>query len=276
MIDTEVMAEDSGDEARETGNAGGVKRERSTVEFPYNDLDEAVKVACAIHKDWGQGCTADQLAASLGKGTITSGAFRLKISTARIFGLIEMERGQITLTSLGREIVDPDRQTLARARAFLHVPLYRAVFGLYKGQLLPRAIALENEFIRIGVSVKQKDKARQIFQRAAEQAGFFAMGRDRLIAPAGMNTGNGATSPVGIASPPTAIDQKTRERPQSNTSGGGGPNDHDGGPPEVHPAIHGLLLTLPTAGIPWASAKRDKWISALTAVLGLVYPDPEE
>ena len=41
---------------------------------------------------------------------------------------------------------------------------------------MPPAAALEREMVELGVSPKQKDKARQVFERSAEQAGFFATG----------------------------------------------------------------------------------------------------
>src|SRR5438034_1314262 len=77
------------------------KRARSAIEFPYNDLDDAVEIAKAIHANAGVSCTLDQLAAYL-KQSMTSGAFRLRTSNARIFGLTENERGEVRLTDLGR------------------------------------------------------------------------------------------------------------------------------------------------------------------------------
>jgi hypothetical protein len=50
----------------------------------------------------------------------------------------------------------------------------------------------------------------------------------------------------------------------------------DGELPQLHPAIQGLLFTLPAAGRAWAAEKREKWVTALTAVLGLVYPETED
>lgn len=73
---------------------------------------------------------------------------------ARIFGLIESEKGQISLTDIGRRIVDPTQERRARAEAFLHVPLYVAIYSKYKQHMLPPAAALEREMAQLGVVVK--------------------------------------------------------------------------------------------------------------------------
>ncbi len=70
-------------------------RERSTIQFPYNDLDDAADLAKVL----------DQLAGYL-KQSITSGTFRLRVSNASTFGLTENERGEVRLTELGRRIAD--------------------------------------------------------------------------------------------------------------------------------------------------------------------------
>ncbi len=249
------------------------RREKSTIEFAYADLDEAVSVAKVVHEHYGQQCTPDQLAAALGHGTTAGGAFRLKVSTARNFGLIESGRQDIILTPLGREVVDPSREASARARAFLNVPLYRRVFEAYRGQLLPRDIALENDMVRWGVALKQKERARQVFQRSAQQAGFFAHGRDRLVAPAGVNIGQAAGTPIGSGNPPAPPPPPPRDdRLGSRGDQFGGDGGGGGGKPELHPAIQGLLVTLPAAGSSWPIEKQEKWVTALKSVLELVYP----
>jgi hypothetical protein len=77
--------------------------------------------------------------------------------------------------------VDPHLGPQARVQAFLTVPLYKALFENYRGFTLPRDVALEQQMVSLGVATKQKQKARQAFQRSAEQAGFFAHGRNKLV-----------------------------------------------------------------------------------------------
>jgi hypothetical protein len=172
-------------------------RERSTIKFPYNDLNSAIEIAKAIQLNAGMECTLDQLVAYL-RQSMTSGAFRLRVSAAATFGLTENERGKVKLTTLGRRIADPAQEAAARADAFLTVPLYSSVYENFKGYTLPGAAAIEKYMRDVGVSSKQLDKARQVFLRSARQANFFEHGEDRLVRPA-VPSGPG-TPPVNFGS----------------------------------------------------------------------------
>ena len=99
------------DEVAAGKTSDDLKHDRSSINFPYLDLNIAVGLAKAIHSRAGfSGCGIDEVAAEM-KQTV-SGAFRLKIATAKIFGLIEKEsRGQLKLSDLGQKIVSPDTET---------------------------------------------------------------------------------------------------------------------------------------------------------------------
>jgi hypothetical protein len=168
----------SSDEQTDT-NGGRV---RSKIAFPYTPVAEAEQVAQALQRRGGT-ASLDELAAELNQ-VITSGSFRTKVATTRTFGVATVRRGQATLTALGRRLVDPKEVAHARAEAFLTVPLYRKIYDEFKGHTLPGIEGLENTMVRLGVSPKQKERARQAFQRSAEQAGYFQHGSDRLVAPA--------------------------------------------------------------------------------------------
>jgi len=161
----------------------GRRIDRSSIEFPYLDLDMSESIANGIYQRAGLGnCEIDELAAQLGQ--TVSGALRLKIAAAKMFGLIEKDgRSGYKLSSLGQEIVNDDTAPRARAAAFMNVPLYSQIFEKYKGHLLPPTKALEREMAALGVAAKQSDKARQVFERSARQAGFTAQGDDRLVQP---------------------------------------------------------------------------------------------
>lgn len=229
------------------------KYERSTIEFPYGDLDDALEVARHVHENAGTNCTTDQLAGWMGQ-TTSSGAFRGKLATARIFGLIETERGKVSLSLLGRKIVNPTREHEARAQAFLTVRLYKAIDDKYKGHLLPPSAGLEREMANLGVSSKQTGKARQAFERSAQQAGFFAHGSDRLIMPAGAR----APETVPIKEPPARED----DAKQLGGNGGGG---------TYHPFIEGLLQALPQPASKWSVHEQAKWLQTAANIFGLIY-----
>lgn len=240
----------------------GKRRERSTIEFPYGDLDDALSVATAIHKNAGVECTIDQLAAFLGYSSVGGGAFRLKLATARTFGLIEAEKQQYALTELGRKIVDSRQERRARADAFLRVPLYKEIYDRYRGHLLPPDIGLEREMASLGVSEKQTDKARQAFRRSADQAGFFEQGKDRLVPPTGV-----ATRPIeGDAS---SMPEPQQEREQSGNGGGSGKE-----PPDLDPLIAGLVKRLPKSDSEWPMAEREHWLETARHIFAIVYTEP--
>ena len=81
--DDEVPQSD--DEAQTTAASPSEGRDRSSVVFPYDELGSAEVVARTIFENYGDRCSMDQLAGKFGQKT-TSGAFRIKVTAARIFG----------------------------------------------------------------------------------------------------------------------------------------------------------------------------------------------
>jgi hypothetical protein len=174
-------------EPTDNGAQEPAKYLRSTIAFPYSGLKDAEQIARALHDSWGGAASPDQLAASPTlDASPRSGAFRTKVATAKTFGVISVSRNNIALTDLGRKLVDPQTRAAARVEAFLAVPLFAALINEYKGTMLPPDSGLEQKISDLGVSVKQTAKARQAFQRSAELAGFFKMGKERLVQPANL------------------------------------------------------------------------------------------
>src|SRR6266850_8185507 len=95
-----IMPEEAPLKAQESDQAeatDGRKNERSTIQFPYLPLEEAVTLAKGIHAVGGSSCQIDQLAAQLDVKPDT-GNFRLKLGTTKMFGLITYSQGTVTLT----------------------------------------------------------------------------------------------------------------------------------------------------------------------------------
>jgi hypothetical protein len=202
--ETQVSADDD-----VSNDDHGSTRQRSTIVFPYGSLQDAEKIAKEVHGKWGGHASPDQLAAGMDTSP-RSGTFRVKLATARIFGVVQTKRSLVEITDLGRRLVDPQKAAAARVEAFLGVPLFKEIYESHRGASLPPGSALENEMVRLGVSAKQKDRARQAFQRSAEQAGFFDHGRDRLIMPPELETSAGPrgdedNTNVGIPDAVTAL-----------------------------------------------------------------------
>ncbi|RSL19227.1 hypothetical protein EDE15_4883 [Edaphobacter aggregans] len=230
---------------------------RSTIRFPYLDQDDAVKLAKAIHSVAGNSCSRDALAAYL-KVSAKAGGFNLRTGTAKMFGLIESDKGLFSLTDLGKRVIDPKQEKAARADSFLLIPLYKRIFDQYRNQMLPANPALEKAMEQMGVAPKQADKARQAFQRSATQAGYFAFGTDRLIAPQG-------TQPQAEAPPP----------PLEEKPGKGGQGGNGGDPPHNNPFIQGLLSKLPPEDAVWSTDQRKKWLQLAISVFEVSYKTAE-
>src|SRR5687767_9373462 len=100
-------AEQENEQSQAPEDATTGERERSTIQFPYMDLSDALQLVEKLHQNVGQGeASEDQLAAWMNLSPKSSG-FRLRIGTARMFGLIESQGVGLRLTALGRAVMDP-------------------------------------------------------------------------------------------------------------------------------------------------------------------------
>lgn len=228
---------------------------RSTVEFPYADLDSSIEVAKAVHSVGGTSCEWVQLAVRMGQSP-KGGGFRLRAMSARSYGLLEYDRGNVTLSDLGLKSCDPRTERSARVEAFLRVPAFKLMYDRLKGNLLPPPTALEKMLVDIGVTPKQKDKVRQVFLRSATQAGFREADQERLVAP-------------HVARPASSNDTKTDDEPEIHEEPTKRKDRRD--TVDYHPFVEGLLKTLPDAGEEWTVASRVKWLQAASNIFSLIY-----
>jgi hypothetical protein len=213
------------------------ERGRSTVTFPYAALADGEAVAREL-QNYGGAASPEDLANALGQKA-RSGAFRQKVSSARLFGLVSVARGEVTLKPLGRRILDPERRAEARVQAFLSVPFYKDLFETYRGETLPKPSALDADFVRRGVSPKSASIARQVFMRSAERAGFFLRGPNRLILP------------PSSASAPAAAGEGDKSPPAENAAA----RDSATAGRILAPALESLWLTLLRDGAEWDAAR---------------------
>src|SRR5664280_1109180 len=110
----------------QASDGSGATYLRSTIGFPYTPLKDAELIAKQLHDEYGGKASPDQLAASMSASS-KGGAFRIKLATARTFGAVAVSRGSISLTDLGRKLIDPQTKDSARVEAFLTVPLFAAL-----------------------------------------------------------------------------------------------------------------------------------------------------
>jgi hypothetical protein len=247
----------------ETVVAPDAARQRSSISFPYIDLGAAFNLALAIHNHVGHGtCSEDQLAAWTEQSSKSSG-FREQIRAAKMANLIEGDSDALRLAELGRAIADPDQARQARSRAFLSVPLFKAVYEKYRGTVLPPAAALERDMVGLGVAEKQKDRARQVLERSADQSGFFESGKTKLVMPA---VAQGSAAPVreqqtGNSGSSSGSENKGSGAGSGSGNGSGGPND---------PLIKALIQKLPT-GSSWPVDDRVNWLKMLVMGFQVAY-----
>jgi hypothetical protein len=244
--------------------------ERSTIEFPYLDMQNAFEVADGVHKVGGSGCDWDQLAAHF-KQAAQGGGFRMRLITAKLFGLVTYDRGRVSLTHLGLRAADHQQMKAAKVEAFLNVPLYKAVYEKFRGGMLPPTAGLEREMVGMGVAKKQADKARQSFHRSAKFAGFFEFGVDRLVAP----SVNGAPSSQTSQNPdPAGGEDRARGGGGNGGSNGSGGGSGGNGGGQYHPFIQGLLQKLPVPDSDWSIEARQKWLATAANIFDLMYGHP--
>lgn len=246
-------------EASKLDNGDGEDgRQRSKISFPYTPLDDAVTMAQAIHAHVGMNdCDDDQLAAWTDQSPKSS-SFRNQFYAGRTFGILAGQGNTHRLTELGRIVVDPSRLREGKSRAFLTVPLYKAIFDKNKGGVLPPAAALEREMVALGVSEKQKGRARQVFERSAEQAGFFEHGKNKLVMP-------------GVAS-----GSHHRKGEEIKPLGGGGGGGVGGGAGADDPLIAALIQKLPPAGTDWSTDERVAWLQLMIMGFQVAYGPKEQ
>lgn len=231
------------------------KRFRSEIDFPYSDLESAIQLAQTINDRAGSSCENEELAVWMGQ-TASGGTFRTRLGAAKMFGLIETGQGRATLTPLGRDALENSGKTQAsRITAFLNVELFRVMYDQFKGAVLPPSPAIERQVVELGVSPKQKERARQTFMSSAKYAGFIDAASGRFVKP-------------GVVQGEVRINEKPA--PEQDRRGGGGGNE---GPPAIDPIIAGLLKRLPKSGEVWPEAERKLWLQLLEGSFKLIYKD---
>jgi hypothetical protein len=227
-------------------------------------MTDAIAIAEGVLKGGGVGLSRDQLAAAMGLSPL-GGGFATKVATARLFGVIDAASGKYQLTEIGHEIVDPGRRADAMVRAFLSVELYRRTYEEFRGKRLPpRPHGLEAAFVSFGVSPKNAETARRVFDKSARMAGFFHNGdEDRLVMPFGVGpTVAQAEEAETLEDTKTALAAALASAQPARAFGSG---------PSLHPSISGMLSELPPPKSDWSKAEQADWLDALASLFRVIY-----
>lgn len=236
-------------DSADTSNERSQKRERTQIDFPYADMASAEELTAILFEKGGGSAEPPQLAGWLDMSA-NGGTFRSRVSAARMFGFVETSRGSIEITDLGRRVADDAGAPSARAEAFLKVPLFEAMFQKNQGYGLPPAAAIERQMVEFGVPTKQKERARQVFQKSADRAQFIDQSSGRFIKP--------SVTPA----PLRHQDRPPPPPPPSPPGGGGG----------YHPFIQGLLDELPDteAFANWSIEEQAEWLRTAAGIFKLM------
>jgi hypothetical protein len=223
--------------------------------WPRYDLDQSAQVADRLYERGGGVANDDALAAYLGYKSANNGAYLARVSSARLFGLLDGRASEMRPSARAHQILKPDypaTATRARLEAFLSVPLYAAFLEEYEGKPLPEKEGMLNALeSRFFVPKDQVGEALAGLLDSARQAGMFLVADDRMIRP-----------PLGAGpTPPLAPERETARRREQE-------GDHP--PTDRGKLIDGLLDLLPS-GDTWEEPLLADWLAMLKMALHVRY-----
>jgi len=185
------------------------------------------------------------------------GTFRTRVGAARMFGLVETSAGRVTVTQLGRDVLDKSGvERAARVTAFLNVELFQALYDQNKGHPLPPLPAIERQIEGLGVSPKQKERARQTFNKSAIYAGFIDAASGRFIKP----------GIAGIKEERTDTRDDDRNKNRNGSGDGGGSDVLN-----LDPLLIALLKKIPEADKGWPAQQRLRWFRTFAMNVSQIY-----
>jgi hypothetical protein len=167
--------------------------------------------------------------------------------------LIDTGQGRATLTQLGRDVLDGSgKERAARAQAFLNPELFNKLYEQNKGHVLPPAAAIERQIEQLGISPKQKERARQTFSKSATYAGFIDPGTGRFVKPGNLGQ----------------VDDGDVDQGREADRGGGGDGTDGLG---LDPLLIALLKKVPTPEKGWPGPARVRWFRTFAMNVSQIY-----
>ncbi|WP_416898636.1 MAG: hypothetical protein ACMVY4_02580 [Minwuia sp.] len=231
--------------------------EEHAVKFPYHDLRMAINICRAAPPPDRVGISLEQFAIMSGHRKV-DGTLKLKIASAKLFGLVDSDNGIFNRTDLGEAIHEDMDNIELKRKAFFNVELYCKFVQICSKQAYPNTIPEQNElFTRLGLSEKSAHKARIALIRSAQIANIFVPRGGYVHIP------KTAAAPLvqnievqNIETPPDlSFEKATIEVFQSHGRDAG---------------IAVLISKIP-AGDNWELEKRRAWEKALLSYFDLIY-----
>ena len=226
------------------------KRKMSDTTFAIFTIEQVAEVVAAIAQLDGESYANEvihELLSDFPPSTIEP-----KLSAAGTYGLIRRSKGEVTLTGLGRRILNPKTEEQAKLRAFFNVKLFCDLAHLLDERRIPPANDLKAKIKELGVVDCQIDRVHKIFLTSASQVGLHQPGSNFYVPP------DFKRQPV-VKSP-----KKTYFVPQTN-------DPYTAIRKNVHPLVVELFKELPPIGSVWPAEERIKWMQAMMAIFDLIY-----
>lgn len=148
-------------------------------EFPKHSLKAVLRVPLAIEeKNSGNPMPPTEVAIAIAKSPGSSD-FRVLLSSSIKYGLTtgSYNQSKVALTELARDIVAPTSDE-AKSRALFQSaftpPLFKSIFGSYKGKKVPDMQFFQNALVRdFGVSKDQAARCAVVFYENADYLGLI-------------------------------------------------------------------------------------------------------
>jgi hypothetical protein len=192
-------------------------------EFPKHSLKTALRVPLALEeKNSGNPMPPTEVAIAIDKSPGSSD-FRMLLSSSIKYGLStgSYNQSKVALTALARDIVAPtsdEAKNKALFQSAFTPPLFKSIFGSYKGKKVPDMQFFQNALVRdFGVSREQATRCATVFYENADYLGLIRQ----------------ATTGKWLGSGPISITTQ-EELEESGEAGRGGNDRHnptDGQPP---------------------------------------------
>lgn len=205
-------------------------------EFPKHPLKTALRVPLALEeKNSGNPMPPTDVAIAIDKSPGSSD-FRMLLSSSIKYGLStgSYNQSKVALTALARDIVAPtsdEAKNKALFQSAFMPPLFKSIFGAYKGKKVPDMQFFQNALVRdFGVSRDQVARCAAVFYENADYLGLVRQ----------------ATTGKWLASEPTGI--APQEEPAEAGETGGGENDPiEEKLPPSQPRVEAKTPPLPSA-----------------------------
>jgi hypothetical protein len=147
-------------------------------EFPKHSLKSALRVPLALEeKNSGNPMPPTEVAIAIDKSPGSSD-FRMLLSSSIKYGLStgSYNQSKVALTTLARDIVAPtsdETKNKALFQSAFMPPLFKSIFGAYKGKKVPDMQFFQNALVRdFGVSRDQAARCATVFYENAEYLGL--------------------------------------------------------------------------------------------------------